>query len=55
MQYLPCGCALENGEFTTVCEPCAREVAKLQANKDYAASLTLEDRVAALEKAVYQR
>lgn len=53
--YLPCGCVLENGEFTTICEACGREVAKLEANRDYAASLTLEQRVAALEKTVYQR
>lgn len=52
---LPCGCIMENGEFTHVCESCASELARKKVLDDAAATLTLEDRVAALERTVFHR
>lgn len=52
-KHLPCGCLFEDGEAVEVCDSCQREVDKRKAGEAHKASMTLEQRLEALEKYVY--
>lgn len=57
-KYLPCGCAVEfdghEARFVETCEDCARALGRERENANVRAKLSLEDRVAALERAVWK-
>jgi hypothetical protein len=52
---LPCGCIRADDKWAHICEEHARAVAEQKARSESASKMTLADRVADLERAVFGR